>query len=247
MPVRRGTAVGAGVRPWPSSAPNPKHRRVAAARDTAPDRHPCILGAVRSTSPLLFALVLVGCGGAPLPPPAPEEGASPPPAARAADVPDDCAKPGAEPLKKKYTGVAAKARCQREVYTIMGGVTHFLGVGCDYCHVKNGPKSFDFEAMTERKRIANWMAGELIPRLSKKSGRDVWCNDCHVVNGQGKAKILGSPRDRKWAIEWMTTRLVADLQTAKGSALHCADCHGANIGSAGFQTKVILTDHLPAH
>jgi hypothetical protein len=52
-----------------------------------------------------------------------------------ADAPDDCvAKPGKpppKPLQREYTGLAAKARCDREINTIMGGVTHFLGVKCN--------------------------------------------------------------------------------------------------------------------
>jgi hypothetical protein len=197
---------------------------------------------------LISGALAAACGGAPLPP---SDSADSAPLGnqlthlhRAADVPDDCAvipgKPPPEPLERKYTGVAAAARCQRQVYTIMGGVTHFLGVKCEYCHVKN-----DYRAMTERKRIANWMASELIPRLRKQDGSKPWCNDCHVVNGEGAAKILGQPRNRPWAIEWMTTRLVANFQTAKGNALHCKSCHHANIGSPAFEAHVILTDNLP--
>src|SRR5262249_52449150 len=139
------------------------------------------------------------------------------------------------------TGVAAKARCQREVYTIMGGVTHFLGVKCGYCHLEP-----DYRAMTHRKEVANWMARELIPRLEKKDGGgNVWCNDCHVVNGVGTAKILKVPRDPRWAVEWMTTHLVEDFETAHGNALRCKSCHQANLGSPDFQRKIILTDRLP--
>lgn len=160
-------------------------------------------------------------------------------------MPDDCAllpgKPPPEPLERKYTGVAAKARCQREVYTIMGGVTHFLGVKCQYCHVKD-----HYRVMTSRMRIANWMASQLIPRLRKKQdGSTPWCNDCHVVDGKGTAKILGFPRNRPWAIEWMMTHLVADFETSSGNALHCKSCHLANLGSPRFERHVILTDNLP--
>jgi len=160
-------------------------------------------------------------------------------------VVDDCAvvpgKPPPEPLAKVYEGVAAKARCQREVYTIMGGVTHFLGVTCEYCHVKD-----QYDLPTQRKGIANWMARELILSLEKKSGGEVWCNDCHVVNGKGTAKILGNPRKQSWAIEWMTTHLTNDFQRASDhGALRCKDCHHANIGSPDFQRQIILTDNLP--
>jgi len=199
------------------------------------------------------AAALAACGGAPLPADSPAEPVPTATAAtpkRAADVPDDCAlqpgKPPPKPLEREYTGVAAKARCQREIYTIMGGITHFLGVKCNYCHLVP-----NYKAMTHRKEVANWMARELIPHLAKKSGasggnRDVWCNDCHVVNGKGTTKILGNPRDPKWAIEWMTTHLVEDFETAKGNALYCKSCHKGNLGSPEFQKKIILSDRLPA-
>ncbi len=194
-----------------------------------------------------FANVLLAssCGGAPVPAP---EGATeerPAPARRSEDVPDDCAQlpgqPPPEPLAKTYEGVAAKARCQREVYTIMGGLTHFLGVSCEYCHIKD-----QYEQPTHRKAIANWMARELIPSLEKKGPGEIWCNDCHVVNGKGKAKILGSPRRIDWTVEWMTTHLTNDFQrSADHGVLRCKDCHHANLGSPEFQRRIILTDHLP--
>ena len=163
---------------------------------------------------------------------------------RRADVVDECAvvpgKPLPKPLERQYTGVAAQARCQNEVFGIMGGVTAFLGVRCAYCHLEP-----DYRAETARKHVANWMAGELIPRLRKKGGGEVWCNDCHVVDGKGTPKILGQPRDARWATEWMTTVLVAKFETADGSPLRCKDCHQANLGSAAFERKIILTDRLP--
>lgn len=198
-------------------------------------------------SALLLAAALA-CSAAPEPrasTPLPE---SPPPvAAKAANVPDDCeqqpGQPPPEPLQRAYTGVAAKARCQREVFTIMGGVTHFLGVQCKYCHLVP-----DYRAMTHRKEIANWMAMELIPALQKRSnGKTPWCNDCHRAAGQpkGKAKFLGEPRDPSFAIEWMTTHLVEDFTTKSGEPLHCKGCHRGNLGTPEFQRKVILTDILP--
>ncbi|MCC6900961.1 MAG: hypothetical protein IT377_18430 [Polyangiaceae bacterium] len=192
---------------------------------------------------VLWAGLLAGaCGGAPLPP---EPASDPPvPARRRADLPDDCAsvpgKPPPEPLKKQYTGVASKARCQREVYTIMGGVKHFLGVECSFCHDER-----DYSKMTHRKHVANWMARELIPALEKKQGGELWCNDCHQGGGKGTAKILGQPRDSRWAAEWMTTHLVEDLQAKGGGLLRCKACHQGNPGTAEFQKKIILTDRLP--
>jgi hypothetical protein len=220
-------------------------------------RPSCIVRGVLSSRWLFVATfaaaVLGACGGAPLPADSAESPSEQPVAsapARAAAVPDDCAvlpgKPPPKPLEREYTGVAAKARCQREVYTIMGGVTHFLGVKCNFCHVLP-----DYRVMTHRKHVANWMARELIPHLSKKTAspsgnRDLWCNDCHLVNGKGTTKILGNPRDQKWAIEWMTTHLVEDFETAKGNALYCKSCHKGNVGSPEFQRKIILTGNLPA-
>jgi hypothetical protein len=198
--------------------------------------------------PVLVGAVLGACGGAP------EPGASAPaslgvsarPAATNAPFSDDCAeepgKPAPEPLERAYVGVAAKARCQREVFTIMGGVTHFLGVQCDYCHLVP-----DYKAMTHRKEIANWMASDLIPALTKKTnGKQPWCNSCHVgPDGKAVAKILGDPRRPTFAVEWMTTHLVEDFQTKSGALLHCKSCHLGNLGTPEFQRTIILTNHLP--
>ena len=190
-----------------------------------------------------FAAWLGACSGAPLPA---DPSSAPPaePAPRRAAVGDDCVavpgKPPPAPLEREYTGVAAKARCQREVFTIMGGLTHFLGVKCAYCHAEP-----DYKAMTHRKHVANWMATELIPRLEKKGGGEVWCNDCHVLNGKGTAKILGDPRKERWAIEWMTTHLAGEFETRESNQLRCKSCHQGNLGTPEFQRKIILTDRLP--
>ncbi len=196
-------------------------------------------------SPLFVAAALGACGGAPEPPASvPAGAASSAVGHRRADLPDDCeqqpGKPAPDPLERAYTGVAAKARCQREVYTIMGGVTHFLGVQCNYCHLVP-----DFRAMTHRKEIANWMAADLIPSLQKKGGGEVWCNSCHSAGDKGVAKILGEPRQQSFTIEWMTTHLVADFDSKKGSPLHCKSCHQGNLGTPEFQRKIILTNNLP--
>jgi hypothetical protein len=176
-------------------------------------------------------LLASACGSAPAPAPEAATEEQPAPGPRKKLV-DDCAvvpgQPEPKPLARTYEGVAAKARCDREVYTIMGGLTHFLGVKCEYCHVKD-----QFEKPTHRKSIANWMARELIPSLEKKSGGEVWCNDCHVVSGKGKAKILGNPRKQSWAVEWMTAHLTDDFQRS------------ADHGSLNFKRTIILTDLLP--
>jgi len=199
----------------------------------------------------LALLVLVGSCGSPPVQKAPD-GQAPAPAAsaakRRADLPDDCevqaGKPLPEPLRIPYAGVAKAARCQRAVYTIMGGLTHFLGVPCRHCHLEP-----DYAADTHNKQIANWMARELVPRLQRRvattdGGRDVWCQDCHA----GKPKLLGDPRRRDVAIEWMTTHLVEDFDTTAGKPPKCRDCHGGDLGSPEFRSKIILGElaSLPA-
>jgi len=191
--------------------------------------------------PLLVALTVAACGAAPEPPPsAPAAESAPATAPQRADLPDPCApqsgKPAPAPLERSYTGVAARARCEPELYGIMEGVARSLGVECSYCHLVP-----DFRAMTPKKEIANWMASELTPALRKKGGGQVGCSDCH----NGVAKILGEPRKESFAIEWMTTHLVEDFETKRGSALHCKSCHLANLGAPEFQRKVSLTHHLP--
>ena len=158
-----------------------------------------------------------------------------------AEAPEACeqqpGKPAPEPLERAYTGLAAKARCQNELYEIMGHVAEDLGVSCSYCHLDP-----DFHAPTQRKQVANWMATELVPALAKRGGGAVWCNDCHTANGRGVTKILGEPRNEGFAVEWMTTHLVEDFETRSGDALHCKSCHRANLGSPDFQRKIILTN-----
>jgi hypothetical protein len=197
----------------------------------------------------LVATLLAACGGSSSS--APTSHAAPSPAValgkRRLDIVDDCdqepGKPPPEPLRIQYTGVAKNARCQREVYTIMGGITHFLGVECRYCHQEP-----DYTADTHNKQIANWMARELVPKLQKRAlqgqSSELWCNDCHA----GKAKILGNPRQRSFAIEWMTTHLVEELETTTGKSPKCKQCHQGDLGSPQFLPKIILNElpGLPA-
>lgn len=114
----------------------------------------------------------------------------------------------------------------------MGGVTHFLGVECKHCHVEP-----DYAADTHNKRVANWMAKELVPRLAQRNGDEVWCKDCHA----GRAKFLGNPRRADVAMDWMLTHLVEDFQTTRGLPPKCKDCHGGDVGSPEFHPKIILT------
>ena len=73
---------------------------------------------------IVAAAVLGACGGAPVPTDGPTQ--APTSGVRKATAVDDCSeqpgKKAPEPLRKRYEGVAAKARCQREVFTIMGGL-----------------------------------------------------------------------------------------------------------------------------
>jgi hypothetical protein len=191
---------------------------------------------------LPWLIVLAGACGSP---PPPRKTSAPPatPVVARRDAIDDCApengKP-VEPLVRKYEGLAAKARCQREVYTIMGYVTVALGQPCEYCHVED-----DYPRMTHRKHVANWMAQKLVPSLEKRGGGDVWCKDCHAPSGNGRAKLLGEPRNKPWAVEWMSTHLTEQFDTAAGDPLRCKLCHVGNLGSKEWEPKVILTDHLP--
>jgi hypothetical protein len=181
----------------------------------------------------------MACGTAP---PPREQALSAPPATRVVPrVPaaDPCApvdgKPPA-PLATTYAGLARSARCNAELEAMMQEVSLALGVGCAYCHLPG-----DFSAVTERKRVANWMATELVPSLRKRDGGDIECRDCHA----GRAKFLGEPRRRDVAIEWMTVELGERFEAASGEALYCKTCHGAELGRPEFRTRVILSEHLP--
>jgi hypothetical protein len=119
------------------------------------------------------------------------------------------------------------------VYTIMGGVTHALGVECAYCHLEP-----DYTAPTHRKAVANWMARELMPSLKLRGAGELACQHCHA----GRAKILGDPRSARFAIEWMTTHLVEDLDASSGQPLRCRACHGGDLGSSEFRPRIILSE-----
>ncbi|HEV8547950.1 MAG TPA: hypothetical protein VGQ57_02960, partial [Polyangiaceae bacterium] len=61
-----------------------------------------------------------------------------------------------------------------------------------------------------------------------------------------RAKLLGSPRDKRLAVEWMTTRLVERFDTADKRPLYCKTCHVENLGSPGFRAHLLLTELMPA-
>ncbi len=185
-------------------------------------------------------VVLSACGT----PPEPRAAPRPPPIAAPEPPPRDPCEPldgkPPAPVTATYTGVLRDARCQPEVLAIMQNVAKSLGTGCDHCHAGK-----DFGAPTPNKRIANWMATELVPRLAKRSGGAIACADCHADDGRGKAKILGAPRSRERAVEWMTASLVERFDAAAGGPLYCKTCHVGQLGTPAFQGHVILTDHLP--
>ena len=196
----------------------------------------------RWVAPVFILMLAAACGAPPPPSPPPSKSKPPSLGKRRTDIPDDCqieaGKPPPEPLRVAYTGVAKAAQCQRAVFTIMGGLTHFLGVQCKHCHLEP-----DYAADTHNKQIANWMARELVPRLQKRAAdpsgnKDVWCADCHA----GQPKFLGDPRRRDVAIEWMTTHLAPDFDTAAGKPPKCKDCHGGDLGTPQFRSKIILSE-----
>lgn len=195
--------------------------------------------ASRSVPFVSFVLLGVACASsqasAPAAPPQPKVSRLPPPN-HGTEVIDECAElpgqPPPKPLRAPFEGLAKAARCEREVYTIMGGVTHFLGVSCAHCHLEP-----DYAADTHNKQIANWMARELAPRLRRASAgaEPVWCQDCHA----GSPKLLGNPRQREVAIEWMTTHL-SSFDTTLGKPARCRDCHVGDLGTPEFRTRIIL-------
>jgi hypothetical protein len=194
---------------------------------------------------LCFVFALVACGS----PPEPREPpAAPPAAAPSAALPEPPPRDPCEPVDGKpplpvtgnYTGVLKSARCQPEVLVIMSRVAKALGTGCDHCHDET-----DYSAPSENKRIANWMATELVPRLAKRAGGAIACADCHADDGKGKTKILGAPRSRSRAVEWMTASLVERFDAAAGGPLYCKTCHVGQLGTPAFQGHVIFTEHLP--
>ena len=91
--------------------------------------------------------------------------------------------------------------------------------------------------------------GDALERLwrviESRRGADPATSYTAKLFGRGKAKILGEPRSRTRAVEWMTATLVERFDAADGGRLYCKTCHVGQLGDAGFQPRVILTDHLP--
>lgn len=184
---------------------------------------------------LAFACGLFSCGAPQGPKPLPAASARAPadPLPRA----DPC---GAGTEELGFQGLLRGARCQAEVVERMTETARALGVACDYCHERG-----DFMRATPMKDVANWMATKLAPSLRKRGGGAVECGDCHASNGHGVAKFLGTPRQQDLSVEWMTVVLAERFETAQGAPLYCRNCHTDDLGKAGFQKRVILTDRLP--
>jgi hypothetical protein len=195
---------------------------------------------VRVQCVVCVLVVLSACGTPPEPHAAPRPLPIPAPAPPRRDPCEPVDGKPPAPVTATYDGLLQKARCQAEVLAIMQSVAQALGTGCEHCH-----DTKDFSASTPNKRVANWMATELVPRLAKRAGGAVACADCHAEGGKGTAKILGSPRSRQRAVEWMAVSLVERFDAAAGGPLYCKTCHVGQLGTPAFQGHVILTDHLP--
>jgi hypothetical protein len=207
----------------------------------------------RPTSLLLWTTLAVasiasGCGSGP-----PTGLEAPAPPAKQAKAPDSSFDPceNNPPPPKEYQGILRNARCDQDMFLTMASVAGQLGAECSFCHVptQDDPKKFDYPAMTERKRIANWMSQHLMSSLKQKDGEPMRCRSCHTdENGKPVRKILGDPRDPRKAQEWMAMVMVNRFTKLNGDKLKCRDCHGGNYGTPEWRGKVILTDdRLPAH
>ncbi len=195
---------------------------------------------------VVSALAFGGCR-APVEVPAP-----PAPAGPAAPPVDVCV--GSKPLEKQYLGVLRRARCDQDRFATMADTATMLGVECRHCHaplMENGrevPKKEDYPVMTDKKRVANWMSQHLMESIKPADGSQLKCSHCHTdEHGKPAAKFLGEPRDLKKTMEFMNIVMVNRFVGLNGEKLKCKSCHMDNYGTPGFQAKVILTDHIPAH
>jgi hypothetical protein len=151
---------------------------------------------------------------------------------------------GSKPPWREYDGPLAGSRCEQEQFSRMATIAQHLNVECGYCHVpKEGTKSFEYPAMTEKKLAALWMHKTFFAGLKRADGKEMECRHCHLdKNRKPAAKFLGTPRDIGWSVEWMTTTMTNDFVHKDGSKVKCKDCHQAAWGMPGFQQKVIGKD-----
>ena len=202
-------------------------------------------------APVLVLLALSsGCGAPPVAPTTtgPTGPKAPVPSAEA----DVCK--GSGPIPHAFSGLAAGARCDQDVYYRMAAIADRLGVKCGHCHAPDpkDPKNEkwkDFPAQTHEKDVANWMGTQLMASLKPVDGSALTCASCHTDdNGKPVAKILGEPRDEKRALGWMSRVLVKKFVDAKGNKLQCTTCHGGALHTPEFQKEIILhSERLPPH
>lgn len=152
----------------------------------------------------------------------------------------------------RYTGILRNARCKQEKFATMAAVAAALQVECKYCHLPDpvDPTKEIYERVTTQKQQALWMCDTFIKGLSPVDGTQIQCVSCHAANDthQGRAKILGDPRDRDYAQQWMHEVLTTKFVEASGRRLKCKTCHvGIAPDQNGWIKNVIGTlRYVPA-
>jgi hypothetical protein len=185
---------------------------------------------------LVVAASMGACAAA-----APTAGTAVRPKARARADFDPCE--SSKPVWREYRGPLQRARCEQDMFLTMAGVAEQLDVGCEACHVKTGPKSFDYPKMTEMKKKALWMDHYFMDNLKRRDGDPMTCKSCHLDrNGKPSLHFLGTPRDIPYAVEWMTNVMTSRFVLPDGSTPRCTTCHGANFGMPGFKSRLISTE-----
>jgi len=198
-----------------------------------------------------WAGLAAGCGPSAQPPtgPAADSNAPAPPGQTGSGGVDPCE--GSPPVPRQYEGILRNAKCDQDMFLTMASVAGQLGVECEHCHqsFEGQRDKFDYPAMTDKKKIANWMSMHLMSALRNKDGSPLRCKSCHVdEDGKPLLKILGEPRDPIKAQEWMSLVMVNKFVKVDGSKLRCNDCHVGNYSKADWQGRVILrTDQIPPH
>jgi len=144
----------------------------------------------------------------------------------------------------RYQGLLRHTRCEQQKFLTMARIAKALGVACDYCHLRStaDPKRLDYQAATDRKRMATWMRDVFIDGLRGAAGEGVRCATCHLDrHARPAARFLGAPRDMKYTQEWMHAALTAKLRERDGARLRCKTCHGGMAPSEpGWRAKILL-------
>ena len=107
-----------------------------------------------------------------------------------------------------------------KIHAVMTSFTIALGTTCEGCHVKAGTK-IDFEADSEKKKIAKGMWTHFVRALKNKDGGAIFCDSCH----QGKMQFLDRADNRSLGA-WMKNNFVDKLARVDGKDHSCATCHG---------------------